>query len=102
MYFYSGLDSPSRHFFTNDLLKTQATGNHSLVSRWISEIVKDIDRYNPGLIFTGYPPFPALEQRLKSRYQTSRVVPEAPALWVLKSEAVQFEKAGLKRGSVAR
>ena len=102
LYFYSGLDSPSRHFFTNDLLKTQATGNHSLVSRWIAEIVKDIDRYNPGLIFTGYPPFPALEQRLKSRYQTSRVVPEAPALWVLKSEAVQFEKAGLKRGSVAR
>ena len=96
LYFYSGLNSPSRHFFVNDLLKSQATRNHPLVSRWVREILTDLDRANPSLIFTGYPPFPALEERLKAHYQISKVVPDAPALWVLNEDARGFLLEGRK------
>ena len=96
LYFYSGLNSPSRHFFVNDLMKTQATTGHPLVSRWIQEILDDLDRASPSLVFTGYPPFPELEKRLRDRYQVSKVVPEAPALWVLKQDARPFLMEGRK------
>ncbi len=94
LYFYSGLDSPTRHFFANELLKAYAGRNHPLVSRWTEEIMSDLQANPPELIFTGDPPFPALRDYLVEGYRVSRLVPEAPVLWVERSRFLRFERSG--------
>ena len=82
LYFYSGLDSPTRHFFANELLKAYASEPHPLIAPWVAEIRRDLEADPPRLIFVGDRPFPALAEFLRDRYRLSNAVPEAPVLWV--------------------
>jgi 4-amino-4-deoxy-L-arabinose transferase-like glycosyltransferase len=91
LYLYSGLDAPTRHFFANDLVKAHADKSHPLVQRWTREILHDLERDHPTLIFTGDPPFPSLQTFLSDHYQLSRVVRDAPVLWVERSRFRAFE-----------
>jgi hypothetical protein len=92
LYFYSGLDSPSRHFFVNDLLRTNAEKPHPLVRGWVDEIMRDLQSQRPVLIFTGYAPFSALARLIESDYKHSRLVPEAEVLWVRGDQAASFDR----------
>ena len=60
LYFYSGLDSPTRHFFVDNLLRDQAGRDHPLIGPRVEEIMATLRRRPPELILAGYPPFPAL------------------------------------------
>lgn len=91
LYFYSGLDCPTRHFFVNDLMKSFADSNHSLVSKWVDEIVTDLRAEPPLVIFTGYPPFNRLVRILSQDYARSNLVPELPVTWVIRGDRVQFD-----------
>lgn len=94
LYYYSGLDSPTRHFFANELLKAHASGPepHPVVGPWLEEILRDLEADPPALVFTGDPPFPALRRFLTAGYRASSLVPEAPALWVERENFRAFER----------
>ena len=79
LHFYSRLDSPTRHFFVDNLLRDQADRNHPLIEPRTDEIMAALDRQPPELIFTGYPPFRALRAFLNAHYLPSRM---APGLWI--------------------
>jgi 4-amino-4-deoxy-L-arabinose transferase-like glycosyltransferase len=88
LHFYSRLDSPTRHFFVNNLLRDQADRNHPLIQPQIEEISTTLRSRPPELIFTGYPPFRALDKLLRDRYLPSRL---ARGLWVEQSDYARFE-----------
>jgi 4-amino-4-deoxy-L-arabinose transferase-like glycosyltransferase len=91
LHFYGRMDSPTRHFFVDNLLRDQADRDHRLIRRRTDEIMATLERRPPDLIFTGYPPFRALKTFLNDRYSPSRV---APGLWVRKQDFLRFERAG--------
>lgn len=92
LYFYSGLDSPSRHFFANELLKAYADRPHPWIGRWVDEIAERLQERPPSILFTGDPPFPALRTLIQERYGRSRLVPEAPVLWIERQSLRDFER----------
>jgi len=89
--FYARLDSPTRHFFVDNLLRDQADRNHPLIQPRIDEIMVDLNRRPPKLIFTGYPPFRALRAFLNERYLRSGL---SPGLWVKRDDFGRFERGG--------
>ncbi len=86
--FYAKLDSPTRHFFVDNLLRDQADRNHPLIQPRTEEITRVLRSSPPELIFTGYPPFRALDALLRERYLPSRL---ARGLWVKRDDYVRFE-----------
>ena len=94
--FYARLDSPTRHFFVDNLLRDQADRNHRLIQPRIDEIMVALKRRPPELIFTGYPPFGALRTFLNERYSRSRL---APGLWVRREDYGRFETVGYRHAS---
>jgi hypothetical protein len=88
LYFYSGLDGVSRHFFVDNFLKAYAERDHPLIRPRIEEILRDLDAHPPALIFVGYPPFPALKRWLNDRYYPSS---QLGGLWVRRDKYGQFE-----------
>jgi 4-amino-4-deoxy-L-arabinose transferase-like glycosyltransferase len=90
LHFYSHLDSPTRHFFVDNLLRDQADRNHPLIAPRTEEIVATLKRNPPELIFTGYPPFRALRAFLNAHYLRSRM---AHGLWVRRDDFGRFETA---------
>jgi 4-amino-4-deoxy-L-arabinose transferase-like glycosyltransferase len=90
LYFYSGLDSPTRHFFVDNLLRDQAGRDHPLIGPRVEEIVATLRRRPPELIEAAYPPFPALRAFLSERYLPSRL---ALGLWVRRDQFGRFEAA---------
>ena len=88
LHFYSHLDSPTRHFFVDNLLRDQADRNHPLIEPRTEEIVATLKRNPPELIFTGYPPFRALRAFLNADYLESRM---APGLWIRRDAFGRFE-----------
>jgi 4-amino-4-deoxy-L-arabinose transferase-like glycosyltransferase len=94
LFFYSGLDGVSRHFFADPLLKAYADRPHPLIQPRIERIMRDLEAHPPELIFAGDPPFPALARFLSKGYFPSRLVPTAPdgrGLWVARSKYGEFE-----------
>ena len=89
LYFYSRLDSPTRHFFVDNLLRDQADRAHPLIQPRTDEIVAVLARRPPELILTGYPPFQGLRQLLNDQYLPSR---RAPGLWIRRSDYGRFER----------
>ena len=73
LHFYSRLDSPTRHFFVDNLLRDQADRDHPLIEPRTREIIAALERRPPELIFTGYPPFRALRAFLNEHYLASRL-----------------------------
>jgi len=93
LHFYGKLDSPTRHFFVDNLLRDQADRDHPLIQPRIAEIMESLERRPPALIFAGYPPFPELAAFLRERYLPSRLVPSVNGLglWVERSRYAEFE-----------
>lgn len=89
--FYSRLDSPTRHFFVDNLLRDLADRDHPLIGPRVAEIMATLRARPPELIFTGYPPFPALRAFLSRDYLPS---PRVPGLWVRRDEFGRFEVSG--------
>ncbi len=89
--FYGRMDSPTRHFFVDNLLRDQADRDHRLIRPRTEEIIATLKRHPPELIFTGYPPFRALQECLNDRYFASSL---APGLWVRREDFGRFEAAG--------
>jgi hypothetical protein len=94
LHFYSGLDGPTRHFFVDNLLRDQADRNHPLIAPRTEEIVATLRRRPPELIFTGYPPFRALQAFLSERYLPSQM---AMGLWVERDVYRSFEASAAKK-----
>ena len=88
LHFYSHLDSPTRHFFVDNLLRDQADRNHPLIAPRTEEIAETLKRSPPELIFAGYPPFRALRAFLNAHYLPSRT---APGLWIRRDAFGRFE-----------
>jgi hypothetical protein len=98
---YSGLDSASRHFFVDELLKTVGSRGAPLRPRTrrlletrAEEVLRDLRKRPPALIIVGHPPFPALVSFLNERYFPSHLVRPGPAgegLWVERSRYGEFE-----------
>ena len=91
LYFYSGLEGVTPQVFVDDFLKNFAGTDHPLVRPRVERTLRDLRTNPPSLIFTGYPPFPALRALLEERYVPSRV---APGLWVERSRYGAFESFG--------
>ncbi len=68
LFFYSGLDGVSRHFFVDNLLKAYANSSHPAHSTAHRTNHERPPCPSPGLIFVGYPPFPELQAFLRERY----------------------------------
>ncbi len=88
LHFYAKLDSPTRHFFVDNLLRDQADRNHPLIQPRTEEISTVLRSHPPELIFTGYPPFRALGELLREDYLPSRW---ARGLWVRRDGYGRFE-----------
>jgi hypothetical protein len=88
LYFYAKLDCVTPHVFTDNLLRDQAGRNHPLIEPRTNAIINAIEQKHPQLIFTGYPPFPALDAVLKRDYLPSRL---SRGLWVIQSDYGRFE-----------
>jgi hypothetical protein len=93
LYFYSGLEPATRQLFADDFIRAFAGSEHPLVKPRVKRIMTDLNADPPGLIFTGYPPFPALRQFLEDRYLPSRL---ASGLWVEREKYGEFEAFGGK------
>ncbi len=90
LYFYSRLDSPTRHFFVDNLLRDHAGRDHPLIGPRVAEIIATLRRRPPELILTGYAPFPALRSFLSDQYLPSR---RAHGLWIRRDVYGRFETA---------
>jgi 4-amino-4-deoxy-L-arabinose transferase-like glycosyltransferase len=88
LFFYSGLDGVSRHFFVDNLLKAYAGRNHPLIRPRTERIMRDLRARPPELMFVAYPPFPELRAFLEEGYLPSRL---APGLWVERGKYREFE-----------
>ncbi len=89
--FYSRLDSPTRHFFVDNLLRDQAGRDHPLIGPRVEEILSTLKDRPPELIFTGYPPFPKLRAFLDANYLPSTM---ARGLYLRRGVYGRFETAG--------
>jgi 4-amino-4-deoxy-L-arabinose transferase-like glycosyltransferase len=90
LFFYSGLDCPTRHFFVDNLLRDQADRGHPLIEPRTREIVARLRTQPPELVFTGYPPFGALREFLSGGYLRSY---RWPGLWIRRGDSARFEGA---------
>jgi hypothetical protein len=90
LHFYSRLDSPTRHFFVDNLLRDQSDRHHPLIEPRTKEIMATLGRNPPALIFTGYRPFRALQGFLNEHYLPSR---RWPGLWIKRDSFGRFEAA---------
>jgi hypothetical protein len=99
LHFYSRFDSPTPHFFVDNLLRDQADRDHPLIAPRTEAIIAALKRQPPELIFAGYPPFRALQAFLSERYLSSRI----RGLWIRRDAFGRFETAGspVPRGSKA-
>ncbi len=94
LFVYSGIDSVSRHFFADPLMKAFAEKGHPLIQPRIDRIMQDLEKRPPEMVFAGDPPFPAMRRFLNERYLPSRLVPMASdgrGLWVERGRYRQFE-----------
>ncbi|WP_165226349.1 ArnT family glycosyltransferase [Aquisphaera insulae] len=96
LHFYGKLDGVTRYFFVDNLLRDQAERDHPLIRPRIEEIMTSLRAHQPGLIFVGYPPFPALRAFLREYYRPSSLVPgmNGMGLWVDREHRDAFESAG--------
>ncbi len=98
LHFYSGLDSPTRHFFVDNLLRDLADRDHPLIGPRVAEILDTLRRRPPELIFAGYPPFSGLRAFLPAHYRRTRF----PGLWVRADVADRFEAPASTSATTAR
>lgn len=95
LHFYGRMDSPTRHFFVDNLLRDQADRNHPLIAPRTAEIMARLRQRPPELIFAGYAPFADLRSFLKEFYLPSRQVihdeRSGVGLWIRRDSYGRFE-----------
>ena len=96
LFFYSGLDGPTRYFFADPLLEDYAKGFHRddpRVRPRAERIVGDLEAHPPSMALVAYPPYPELRRVLESRMIRTRVeaLGEALPLWVDRADYARFE-----------
>lgn len=85
LYFYGRLDAPSRHAFTNNLMRDHAATGHPLIQPRIDELMNDLRRAPPDYVMAGYPPFPELRAFLAADYRPAgqtAAAPDGRGLWI--------------------
>ena len=107
LHFYSGLRSPTRHFFADPLLEDYARGFHHedlRVRPRVERIAADLAADPPGLILVARPPFAELRQFLHDRgYRRSALTglsvtsPDDLGLWVDRDHFAAFERMGRRQ-----
>ena len=91
LFFYGDLVSASRQAFADDRTRNFAGSNHPFIGPRVERIMRELKDHPPDLIFTGYPPFPALEAFIYGNgYRPSRLV---RGLWVNPRRWDAFENA---------
>ena len=103
LHFYSGLRSPTRHFFADPLLEDYARGFHHddpRVRPRVERIAADMVADPPGLILVARPPFAELRRFLHDRgYRRSNLTginvtsPDDLGLWVDRDHFAAFERS---------
>lgn len=97
LYVYGGLDCPTRHAFTNDLMRDRATDPDSLVAGRIRELMADIERSPPDFVMAGYEPFPALKSFLARGYVPhGPTTPGGRGFWVRRDRYGDFLAKGVR------
>jgi 4-amino-4-deoxy-L-arabinose transferase-like glycosyltransferase len=97
LFFYSGLDGPTRHFFADPLLEDYAKGHHRgdpLIEPRVERILRDLEAHPPSISYVAYPPFPALLRFLNQHDLRSGLLPRFPngmGLWVDRNRFGAFE-----------
>jgi hypothetical protein len=95
--FYSKIDAPSRHFFTNNLMRDFADRPHPVVSPKIAELMGDLREHQPEIVLVAYPPFPELKEFLEGAYLPTNlfripVTPDGRGLWVRKDRFAELTR----------
>lgn len=91
--YYSGLNAPSRYFFTDPLAKAKIGEEHPLVTPRIRELAEALSAKRPELVFCGDIPFPQLKAMLDRDYVASSLVgasPDGRGLFVRKDKYQAF------------
>ncbi|MEW4567898.1 phospholipid carrier-dependent glycosyltransferase [Tautonia sp. JC769] len=101
--FYSNMDAPSRHFFTNNLMRDYADRPHSVVTPKITELMSDLRANRPEIVMVAYPPFPELKEFLEGDYLPASlyripVSPDGRGLWVRRDRFAELSRAGSMLG----
>ncbi|WP_169976631.1 ArnT family glycosyltransferase [Tautonia rosea] len=96
--FYSNMDAPSRHFFTNNLMRDFADRPHPVVSPKIAELMTDLQENQPDLVLVAYPPFSALREFLEQGYLPTNlyripISPDGRGLWVRKDRLAELTRS---------
>ncbi len=104
LHFYSGLASPTRHFFADPLLEDYSRGFHRADPRVrprVERIARDLEARPPGLILVARPAFDELRRFLNDRgYRRSAMTglninsPDGIGLWVDRDHFAEFERMG--------
>jgi 4-amino-4-deoxy-L-arabinose transferase-like glycosyltransferase len=108
LFFYSGLDGPTRHFFADPLLEDYSKGFHRddpRVRSRVERILRDLEARPPSMALVAYPPFPELRKFLEAHAIRSRVEARGQALplWVDREDYARFEaSASSPRPATAR
>jgi 4-amino-4-deoxy-L-arabinose transferase-like glycosyltransferase len=94
LYFYSGLDSVTPHFFADPLLRAYAGTRQPLIRPRIERIMRDLQTHRPEIIMIGEIPFPELRAFVQASYTPSRLsirTPDGRGLWVERSRSAAFD-----------
>ncbi len=107
LHFYSGLRSPTRHFFGDPLLEDYSRGFHQTDPRVrprVDRIARDLAANPPGLVLVARPPFEDLRQFLADRgYRRSALTgmsvtsPDGLGLYVDRDHFAAFERLGRRQ-----
>src|SRR6185312_13948039 len=103
LFIYSGLDSPTRHFFADPLLEDYARGHHRddpRVRPRVERIIRNLEARPPSMALVAYPPFPELRRFLEAHAIPTKVgvLGETMPLWVDRDGFVRFEAIGRSDG----
>ncbi len=97
LYVYGRLDCPTRHAFTNDLMRDRATDPGSQVAARIQELMSDIRQAPPDFVMAGYQPFPALMSFLTESYLPHGPnTPDGRGFWVRRDRYAKFLSNGFR------
>ena len=108
LFLYSGLDSPTRHFFADPLLEDYSKGFHRddpRVRTRAERIMADLEARPPSMALAAYAPFPELRKFLEARSILTpvNVGGQVLPLWVDREHYARFAAtAGSSRPATAR
>ncbi len=95
LFLYSGLDSPTRHFFVDPLLEDYSKGFHRddpRVRPRVERILRDLEAHPPSMAVVAYKPFPELQKFLSSRSILTKLEVQGQTLplWVDREHYARF------------